>query len=53
MGSSEGFADRLQAESWLSEAWADLRDRGIQEVVLFDQDRGEAVYRMGLDEEMD
>jgi hypothetical protein len=47
-GSSDRFAERDQAESWLSEEWAGLRDRGVEEVVLFDDDRGEPVYRMGL-----
>lgn len=48
MGSSERFADRDQAESWLGEGWSDLRDRGVEEVELFDEDQGEPVYRMGL-----
>jgi hypothetical protein len=50
MGSSERFLDREAAESWMGEAWADLRERGVEEVVLMDEERGRRLYRMGLDE---
>lgn len=49
VGASDRFPDREAAESWMGEAWADLRDRGVEEVVLFDQERGRQVYRMGLE----
>jgi len=50
MGYSERFADREAAESWMGEAWADLRERGVEEVVLVDEERRRSVYRMGLGE---
>jgi hypothetical protein len=50
IGSSERFADREEAETWMGEAWADLRERGVEEVVLVDEERGRSVYRMGLGE---
>jgi hypothetical protein len=49
MGASERFSDREAAESWMGEAWADLREQGVEEVVLMDEDRGRRVYRMGLE----
>jgi hypothetical protein len=48
VGTSEGFRRREDAESWMGEAWADLLDRGIEEVALLDEDRDEPLYRMGL-----
>jgi hypothetical protein len=51
LGSSELFADREAAESWMGLSWADLHDNGIEEVVLVDSDRGDALYRMGLAQE--
>jgi hypothetical protein len=50
MGSSERFPDRETAESWMGEAWADLQERGVEEVVLIDEERDQSVYRMGLGE---
>ena len=50
MGSSERFPDREAAESWMGEAWADLQERGVEEVVLIDEERDQSVYRMGLGE---
>jgi hypothetical protein len=50
IGSSERFPDREAAESWMGEAWADLRERGVEEVVLMDEERGHTLYRMGLGE---
>lgn len=47
-GESEAFEDREAAESWLSQEWASLRERGIAEVVLFDDELGQSVYRMSL-----
>jgi hypothetical protein len=51
IGSSELFGDREAAESWMGLSWADLHDNGIEEVVLVDADRGDALYRMGLAQE--
>jgi hypothetical protein len=51
VGSSERFDDRDEAEAWIGVAWSDLHDTGIEEVVLFDEERGEALYRMGLAQE--
>jgi hypothetical protein len=50
LGVSERFADRESAESWIGLSWADLYERGVKEVVLFDEDRRERLYRMGLGE---
>jgi hypothetical protein len=50
MGSSGRFPDRESAESWMGEAWADLRERGVEEVALVDEERGRSLYRMGLGE---
>jgi hypothetical protein len=49
VGRSETFAGREAAEEWMGEAWEDLLERGIEEVALIDLDRGNRVYRMGLD----
>ncbi len=50
VGASERFPDRESAESWMGETWSDLHERGVEEVVLVDERRGERVYRMGLSE---
>ncbi len=34
----------------MGETWSDLHERGVEEVVLVDERRGERVYRMGLSE---
>jgi hypothetical protein len=49
VGTSDPFEDREDAESWMGTVWGDLRERGVEEVVLTDQD-GRRVYRMGLEE---
>ena len=36
----------------MGEAWRDLRDRGVEEVVLVDERRSQRVYRMGLSAEL-
>jgi hypothetical protein len=51
LGSSDLFADRESAESWMGEAWPDLLDRGVEEVVLMDEATNRRVFRMGLGEE--
>jgi hypothetical protein len=50
-GESESFPDREGAEAWLGEAWSDLLQRGVEEVVLEDRGRGRTIYRMGLRED--
>lgn len=50
LGSSERFPDAEAAESWMGESWSDLRDRGVEEVVLVDEERDQRLYRMGLSE---
>jgi hypothetical protein len=50
IGSSERFATREEAESWLGEDWTVLRDRGVEEVELLEDQEGESVYRMSLRE---
>jgi hypothetical protein len=49
LGESHHFADRSEAETWMGEAWADLRDRGVEEVALVEVEGDRSVYRMGLD----
>jgi hypothetical protein len=51
LGSSHPFDDREAAEAWIGLTWSDLHDNGIEEVVLEDLDRGDALYRMGLAQE--
>jgi hypothetical protein len=51
LGTSEAFDDREAAEAWIGLTWSDLHENGIEEVVLVDQDRGDALYRMGLAQE--
>jgi hypothetical protein len=49
LGESHQFADRAEAETWMGEAWADLRDRGVEEVALIELESDRSLYRMGLD----
>ena len=51
VGGSHDFADTESAEEWLSTAWRDLYESGVEEVALHDRDRGRRMYRMGLGEE--
>jgi len=48
VGRSPHFPDPESAEDWIGTSWRDLFENGVEEVVLFDQDRGRRVYRMGL-----
>jgi hypothetical protein len=32
----------------MGDAWSGLRERGVEEVVLMDEERGRRIYRMGL-----
>jgi len=51
LGHSQPFPDTDSAEEWLSTAWRDLYENGVEEVVLHDRIRGERIYRMGLGQE--
>jgi hypothetical protein len=51
VGRSHRFPDAEAAEDWIGGSWPDLLENGVEEVVLFDQDRGRRVYRMGLGSE--
>ena len=44
------FPDQESAEEWMGDSWADLRERGVEEVILMDDERNERVYRMALSE---
>jgi hypothetical protein len=50
IGESDLFGDRDAAETWMGEAWSELLDRGVEQVVLEDRGRGRTLYRMGLGE---
>jgi hypothetical protein len=45
-GWSGEFAAREDAETWLSERWAELADEGVEAVELVDD--GREVFRMSL-----
>jgi hypothetical protein len=48
VGHSPYFADAEAAEDWIGSSWRDLMESGVEEVVLFDRQRGQRLYRMGL-----
>jgi hypothetical protein len=48
VGRSSHFEDAETAEDWIGTPWRDLLENGVEAVVLFDQERGRKVYRMGL-----
>jgi hypothetical protein len=48
VGRSSRFDDEEAADAWIGTSWRDLLENGVEAVVLFDQDRGRKVYRMGL-----
>jgi len=51
IGRSPRFDDADAADDWLGSAWRDLRDNGVEEVVLYDHDRERRLFRMGLGDE--
>jgi hypothetical protein len=53
MGESERFESKEGAEVWLAEEWEGLLERGIVDVLLFEQEGDHVVrlYRMALDRE--
>jgi hypothetical protein len=48
MGSSPPFPDADGAEEWIGSSWPELLERGIESVVLVDQESRTKLYRMGL-----
>ena len=48
VGGSERFADRSEAEAWLSAAWEDLAQIAVDAVELVDVASATTVYRMSL-----
>ena len=48
IGTSQHFPDEEAAEDWMGNCWRDLLENGVEEVVLFDHERGRKLYRMGL-----
>jgi hypothetical protein len=48
VGHSPHFTDAEAAEDWIGSSWRDLMESGVEEVVLFDRQRGQRLYRMGL-----
>jgi hypothetical protein len=48
VGRSSHFEDAETAEDWIGTSWRDLLENGVEAVVLFDEERGRKVYRMGL-----
>ena len=49
-GTSDGFGERDEAESWMGDHWSELRAGGIEAVELVDLERDRVLYRMGLGE---
>lgn len=52
VGHSPHFRDAEDADAWLGSAWRDLRENGVEEVVLYDHDRERRLFRMGLGDEI-
>jgi phage-related protein len=48
IGNSEQFPDQEAAEAWLAQEWEALHGRGVDEVMLLDEDSDVCLYRMGL-----
>jgi len=48
MGESDRFADRFDAEAWLSRAWEDLAAEDVDAVELVDVTSDAMVFRMSL-----
>ncbi|TML01186.1 MAG: hypothetical protein E6G40_03835 [Actinobacteria bacterium] len=51
LGTSHAFPDQASAEAWMGDAWSGLRERGVEDVALIDEERGRRIYRMGLADE--
>lgn len=48
LGRSPRFPDAESAEAWIGTCWQDLRESGVEEVVLY-EGGGRRVYRMAID----
>ena len=48
-GASHRFDDQRSAEDWMSQSSEGLAEFGISQVVLMDHQRGNRIYRMGID----
>jgi hypothetical protein len=48
IGNSERFPDQESAEAWLAQEWEGLHGRGVEEVMLLDEDSDVCLYRMRL-----
>jgi hypothetical protein len=49
VGRSSRFDDAEQAEEWMGSSWQELLERGVEAVVLVDEERERVLYRMGLE----
>jgi hypothetical protein len=48
VGTSGLFESQEAAEAWLAQEWEALLGRGVEEVLLLDEDSDVCLYRMGL-----
>ena len=48
VGRSPAFEQAEQAEEWIGSSWPDLLERGVDAVVLRDDQLGRDLYRMAL-----
>jgi hypothetical protein len=48
VGTSGPFESQEAAEAWLAQEWEALHGRGVEEVMLFQEDSDVCLYRMGL-----
>jgi hypothetical protein len=48
VGRSPLFDDAEHAEEWMGSSWQELLERGVEAVVLVDDEHERVLYRMGL-----
>ena len=48
VGRSPRFDDAERAEEWMGSSWHELLERGVEAVVLVDDEHERVLYRMGL-----
>lgn len=48
VGRSPRFDDAEGAEEWMGSSWQELLERGVEAVVLVDNEHERVLYRMGL-----
>jgi hypothetical protein len=48
VGRSPAFEEAELAEEWIGSSWPDLLERGVEAVILRDEDLGRDLYRMAL-----